>query len=80
MTVVDVNTGSFIGNKSLEDTVFSVNLAAAREIARQVRLRNIGGIVVVDFIDMTEEAHKEAVTAELTACLAAIRRNATSCP
>lgn len=70
MTVVDVNTGSFIGNKSLEDTVFSVNLAAAREIARQVRLRNIGGIVVVDFIDMTEEAHKEAVTAELTACLA----------
>ena len=70
MTVVDVNTGSFIGNKSLEDTVFSVNLAAAREIARQVRLRNIGGSVVVDFIDMTEEAHKEAVTAELTACLA----------
>lgn len=70
MTVVDVNTGSFIGNTSLEDTVFSVNLAAAREIARQVRLRNIGGIVVVDFIDMTEEAHKEAVTAELTACLA----------
>ena len=70
MTVVDVNTGSYVGETSLEDTVFKVNLAAAREIARQVRLRNIGGIVVVDFIDMTNEAHKEAVTAELTACLA----------
>ena len=69
MTVVDVNTGSFVGDTRLEDTVFSVNLAAAREIARQVRLRNIGGIVVVDFIDMTEEAHREAVTAELTECL-----------
>ncbi len=69
MTVVDVNSGSFVGDTSLEDTVFKVNLEAAREIARQVRLRNIGGIVVVDFIDMTDEGHKEAVTAELTACL-----------
>lgn len=65
MTVVDVNTGSYIGDSSLEETVFAVNLTAAREIARQVRLRNIGGIVVVDFIDMTNEAHKEAVTEEL---------------
>lgn len=65
MTVVDVNTGSYVGENSLEETVFAVNLAAAKEIARQVRLRNIGGIVVVDFIDMTEEAHKEAVTEEL---------------
>ncbi len=66
MTVVDVNTGSYVGKNNLEETVFAVNLAAAREIARQVRLRNIGGIVVVDFIDMTDEAHKEAVTKELT--------------
>jgi len=65
LTVVDVNSGGCIGDKNLEDTVYQVNLAAAREIARQVRLRNIGGIIVVDFIDMLEEAHKEAVTAEL---------------
>lgn len=70
MTVVDVNTGSFIGDTSLEETVFSMNLAAAEEIARQVRLRNIGGIVAVDFIDMTEEAHKLAVTEELKKHLA----------
>lgn len=70
MTVVDVNTGSYVGEDNLEETVFAVNLEAAREIARQVRLRNIGGIVVVDFIDMLSETHKEAVTAELTACLA----------
>ena len=65
MTVIDVNTGSYIGDKNLEDTVFAVNLAAAKEIAMQVRFRNIGGIVVVDFIDMVDEAHKEAVTNEL---------------
>ena len=70
MTVVDVNTGSYVGDSSLEETVFAVNLQAAREIARQVRLRNVGGIVVVDFIDMTDEAHKEAVTEELRKCLA----------
>ena len=70
MTVIDVNTGSFVGNTNLEETVFRMNLEAAREIARQVRLRNIGGIVVVDFIDMTEEAHREAVTEELKAHLA----------
>lgn len=69
MTVVDVNTGSFVGDVNLEETVFRVNLEAAREIARQVRLRNVGGIVVVDFIDMTDEGHKAAVTAELTECL-----------
>lgn len=70
MTVVDVNTGSYVGDASLEETVFKVNLEAAREIARQVRLRNIGGIVVVDFIDMTEESHKESVTSELSSALA----------
>lgn len=70
MTVVDVNTGSYVGGSSLEETVFAVNLQAAREIARQVRLRNVGGIVVVDFIDMTDEAHKQAVTEELRKYLA----------
>ncbi|MBQ3505391.1 MAG: Rne/Rng family ribonuclease [Clostridia bacterium] len=65
MTVVDVNTGKYIGDKSREETVFAVNLEAAREIARQVRLRNIGGIVVVDFIDMASEEHRKAVTDEL---------------
>ncbi len=70
MTVIDVNTGSHIGDSCLEETVFAVNLTAAREIARQVLLRNIGGIIVVDFVDMTSEEHKQAVTDELTACLA----------
>ena len=70
MTVVDVNSGSYVGENNLEETVFAVNLAAAKEIARQVRLRNIGGIVVVDFIDMVDEAHKEAVTETLRECLA----------
>ncbi|MBR2340836.1 MAG: Rne/Rng family ribonuclease [Clostridia bacterium] len=62
MTVVDVNTGSYVGNKNREQTVFEVNEQAAIEIARQVRLRNIGGLVVVDFIDMLEEEHKEKIT------------------
>jgi ribonuclease G len=70
MTVIDVNTGSFTGNKNLEDTVFQVNLEAAKEIARQVRLRNVGGIVVVDFIDMAKEEHKVAITEELRKYLA----------
>ncbi len=69
MTVVDVNTGSFIGKNDLEATVFEMNLAAAKEIARQVRLRNVGGIVVVDFIDMAEERHRETVTETLRAAL-----------
>lgn len=70
MTVVDVNTGSFIGKKHLKETVFEMNLIAAREIARQVRLRNIGGIIAVDFIDMADEDHRFAVNEELKTCLA----------
>ena len=62
LTVIDVNTGKFIGNTaSLEDTVFETNLLAAKEIARQARLRNMGGIVVIDFIDMEDPAHRAAV-------------------
>ena len=70
MTVVDVNTGSFVGEHSHEETVFAVNLEAAKEIARQVRLRNVGGIVVVDFIDMTDENHRAQITEELKRYLA----------
>ncbi len=69
MTVIDVNTGKYTGESDLESTVFETNLCAAREIARQVRLRNLGGIVAVDFIDMAEAAHRTAVDEELTRAL-----------
>lgn len=69
MTVIDVNTGSYTGDSDLESTVFQTNLVAAREIARQVRLRNVGGIIAVDFIDMTDEAHRAAVGEELDSAL-----------
>lgn len=69
LTVVDVNTGKFTGDDSLEQTVYFTNVLAAREIARQVKLRNIGGIIVVDFIDMQHEAHKKAVVSELELAL-----------
>lgn len=58
MTVVDVNTGKFVGKKNLEDTVFKTNIEAAEEVARQLRLRNIGGLIIIDFIDMTLSEHK----------------------
>ncbi len=65
LTVIDVNTGKYIGEDSLEKTVFETNLMASDEIARQLRLRNIGGIVIIDFIDMEDEAHREAVVERL---------------
>ena len=65
LTVIDVNTAKFARGNNHEETVFEANLEAAREIARQIRLRNIGGIIVVDFIDMIEEEHKSAVIEEL---------------
>lgn len=58
---VDVNTGKFVGKKDLEDTVFQTNLEAIPEIVRQLRLRNLGGIIVVDFIDMADEAHRNVM-------------------
>jgi ribonuclease G len=61
LTAIDVNTGRFIGRHHLEDTILKTNLEAAQEIARQVRLRNIGGLLVIDFIDMKRAAHREAV-------------------
>ncbi len=69
MTVIDVNTGKYVGDADLESTVTHTNLLAAREIARQVRLRNLSGIIAVDFIDMVEEVHREEVRAELERCL-----------
>lgn len=65
LTVIDVNTGKFVGGKDLEDTVYQTNLEGAEEIARQLRLRNIGGIVVIDFIDMTDKAHSKEVVEAL---------------
>lgn len=61
MTTIDVNTGAFVGKRNLEETVFKTNLEAAVCIARQLRLRNIGGIIIIDFIDMLNTEHKEQV-------------------
>jgi ribonuclease G len=61
MTTIDVNTGGFLGSKSLEETVFRTNMEAAAVIPRQLRLRNLGGIIVIDFIDMEEEDHQRQV-------------------
>ncbi len=65
LTVVDVNTGRYVGKKDLEDTIFKTNMESAREIAYQLRLRNIGGIIIVDFIDMEQEFHREEVVRAL---------------
>ena len=59
MTVVDVNTGKFTGKKNLEETILATNLEAAQEVVRQLRLRNIGGLIVIDFIDMSSGANKQ---------------------
>ncbi len=69
LTVIDVNTGKFTGSTCLADTVFRTNLEAAVEIARQLRLRNIGGIIVIDFIDMEDENHQKQVLAALEKAL-----------
>ena len=61
MTTVDVNTGSFLGQRNLEETVFRTNLEAAQAVARQLRLRNLGGIIIIDFIDMHDAEHRRQV-------------------
>ncbi|EOC99815.1 Rne/Rng family ribonuclease [Caldisalinibacter kiritimatiensis] len=61
LTSIDVNTGKYVGSIDLEDTVFKTNIEAAKEIAKQLRLRNIGGIIIIDFIDMNEEEDVKAV-------------------
>ncbi|WP_138496232.1 Rne/Rng family ribonuclease [Paenibacillus pinistramenti] len=69
MNVVDVNTGKYVGTDSLEDTVFRTNLQAAEEIARLLRVRDIGGIIIIDFIDMELEDHRNEVLARLQTCM-----------
>ncbi|APW46507.1 ribonuclease G [Rhodoferax antarcticus] len=70
LTTVDVNTGGFVGARNFDDTIFKTNLEAAQAIARQLRLRNLGGIIVVDFIDMEREDHRLAVLTEMRKQLA----------
>jgi ribonuclease G len=64
LTTIDVNTGGFVGARNFDDTIFRTNLEAALAIARQLRLRNLGGIIIADFIDMARDDHREAVLAE----------------
>jgi ribonuclease G len=70
MTTIDVNTGAYVGHRNLEETIYRTNLEAAMTIARQLRLRNLGGIIIIDFIDMEEESHRENVLAVLEQSLA----------
>jgi len=77
LTTIDVNTGGFVGSRSFDDTVFKTNLEAAQAIARQLRLRNLGGIIIVDFIDMDSEEHRAAVLDELKRALARDRTRVT---
>ncbi len=77
LTTVDVNTGGFVGGRSFVDTIFKTNLEAAVAIARQLRLRNLGGIIVLDFIDMHDPVHQQAVLAELAKALARDRTRTT---
>jgi len=69
MTTVDVNTGAFVGHRNLEETIFKTNLEAAQSIARQLRLRNLGGIIIIDFIDMSEDDHRAQVLRALEKAL-----------
>jgi ribonuclease G len=77
MTTVDVNTGGFVGVRNFDDTIFKTNLEASQVIARQLRLRNLGGIIVIDFIDMDNPDHRDAVLAEFNKALARDRTRMT---
>ena len=77
LTTVDVNTGGFVGGRSFDDTIFKTNLEASQVIARQLRLRNLGGIIIIDFIDMESEEHKHAVLNEFKKALARDRTRMT---
>ncbi len=70
MTTIDVNTGGYVGRKNQEETLFKTNLEATQAIARQLRLRNLGGMIIIDFIDMTEAEHKRQVLRALEKALA----------
>jgi ribonuclease G len=77
LTTIDVNTGGFVSGRSFDDTIYKTNLEAAQAIARQLRLRNLGGIIIVDFIDMESVEHREAVMAEFRKALARDRTRVT---
>ena len=77
MTTIDVNTGGFVGNRNFDETIFKTNLEATLALARQLRLRNLGGIIIVDFIDMDNAEHREAVLSELAKALARDRTRVT---
>ncbi len=69
MTTIDVNTGGYVGHRNLEETIYKTNLEAAQSIARQLRLRNLGGIIIIDFIDMGDEEHRRQVMRSLERAL-----------
>lgn len=69
MTTVDINTGAFVGHRNLDDTIFNTNIEATQAIARQLRLRNLGGIIIIDFIDMNNEDHRRRVLHSLEQAL-----------
>jgi ribonuclease G len=77
LTTVDVNTGGFVSGRSFDDTIFKTNLEAAQVVARQLRLRNLGGIIIIDFIDMDTEEHRNAVLNEFRKALARDRTRMT---
>lgn len=77
LTTIDVNTGGYVGARNFDDTIFKTNLEAAQAISRQLRLRNLGGIIIVDFIDMAREEHQAAVLAEFRKQLARDRTKVT---
>ncbi|MDO9273049.1 MAG: ribonuclease G [Rugosibacter sp.] len=77
MTTIDVNTGGFVGVRNFNDTIFKTNLEAALAVAHQLRLRNLGGIIIVDFIDMDDEQHQAVVLAEFKKALASDRTRIT---
>ncbi|MGL5364432.1 MAG: ribonuclease G [Plesiomonas shigelloides] len=69
MTTIDINTGAFVGHRNLEETIFNTNIEATQAIARQLRLRNLGGIIIIDFIDMLSEEHRRRVLHSLEQAL-----------
>jgi ribonuclease G len=77
LTTIDVNTGGFVSGRSFDDTIFKTNLEASQSIARQLRLRNLGGIIIVDFIDMESVEHRDSVLAEFRKALARDRTRVT---
>ena len=77
MTTIDVNTGGFVGARNFDETIFKTNLEACHAIARELRLRNLGGIIIIDFIDMSSDMHREAVLQELAKALSFDRTRVT---